>query len=514
MDHLALKEYAHATHSKILDNQSELNLKDKALPSMLSWCREQGSIVVLSNLDILCSNPLSRLVPNCKTIMVNQQLKPGKVFAATPSLINILLDNATEQNDISNLVGNHDPITPQQQRLTNLIKEALTLQATDIHIEMRSQVAKIRFRRHGELLPHAEWLPKLAEEICFVAFNHETDHINSPFNPLRPQHASMSMQLEQQTIRLRLTSLPAYGGYDVVMRLLTTRTDSVNPLDELGYDNKQVNLIKKAMHMPSGAILVAGPTGAGKTTTLASCMQLIGNDRKVYSIEDPIEKFVDSVTQIPVNGEYQERDFTNITLATLRMDPDVIAIGEVRDENTASVMCRAAVTGHLVLSTVHTNSAIDIIARLNDLGVSHSLLASPSLVICLICQRLVPLLCQSCAMPISNSEKHQRLLNRWKPYVQDMKLLKVRGSTCEHCHNQGISGRTVVAEVIWLDAKGREYIQKGEFLAWRHYLTNNGWKTYQQRLIEMAVKGLCDPLDIEKLIGGIPPETIHFHYDQ
>ena len=312
------------------------------------------------------------------------------------------------------------------------------LQATDIHIEVRKQLAKIRLRRHGELIPHAEWLAKLADEIISVAFNHETDHNNAHFNPLIPQNASMSLQVKQQKIRLRLTSLPAYQGYDMVMRLLTTSPDSVDQLDKLGYDRNQIALIKKAMHMPSGAILVAGPTGAGKTTTLASCMQMLGQDKKVYSVEDPIEKFVETATQVPVNTEYKDRDFANMTRATLRMDPDVIVIGEVRDEATASVMCHAAVTGHLVLSTVHTNSAIDIMTRLNDLGISTALLSSPSLVICLICQRLVPLLCQHCAVPLTESTAHQSLLDHWKQFFDKPEKLKARGKQCDHCHNQGV----------------------------------------------------------------------------
>lgn len=513
MDHSLLKHYANVTHSKILENQSDIDPKDKALPAMLAWCRGQKSIVVLNNHNILCSNPLSRQVSNCKAVMLNKRLIPGKVWAADQSLIHILLENAEEE--IKQSIVTIDRINAQQQRLRTLVKEALALKATDIHLEVRKNIAKIRLRRHGELIPHAEWLPKLAHEISAVAFSDENEPSDSTFNPKISQSASMTLQIEQQHVRLRSTSLPAYHGYDIVMRLLTNVIQSSDDIEQLGYDAGQIKLIKRAMNMPSGVIVVAGPTGAGKTTTLASCVKLIGEEKKVYSIEDPIENCVSSITQVPIDNK--ERTFASMTRTSLRMDPDVIVIGEVRDEDTANVMCRAAMTGHLVLSTVHTNSAIDIVTRLGDLGVSTSLLASPSLVICLICQRLVPLLCQHCATPITDSKTHDNLLNRWKQTFKNLKQLKVRGKgkNCHHCKNQGISSRTVIAEIIWLDAKGREYIQRGEFLAWRKHLLNNGWKSYQQRLLKMAQDGLCDPQDVEKLIGGIQPQDVsNFRYDE
>lgn len=496
-----LTAYAEVTGSKILESQSDLNPKDKAHPAMLAWCREHGDVVVLQSNDILCNAPLSRRVSNCKTIMRNKALAPGNVFAARHSLIRILLENAEIAADFVPVSNNH--ISIQQQRLRMLVKEAIELNATDIHLEVREKIAKIRLRRHGELLLHAEWLPKLAREICSVAFNSETDHAISHFNPLVPQNASMPITIEGEPIRLRLASLPAHQGYDVVMRLLTASRESVNTLDQLGYDDDQIRLIHKAMQMPAGAILVAGPTGAGKTTSLASAMQLIGSERKVYSVEDPVEKIVDSITQVPVNTEHYDRTFASMTRTTLRMDPDVIVIGEIRDEDTANVMCRAAITGHLVLSTIHTNSAIDIITRLNDLGISRSLLASYGLVVCLLCQRLVPLLCQHCAIPLTSSTQHQNGVPRWKKVFTQMDTLKARGRQCRHCHDQGIAGRTVVAEIIWLDNKGRECIQRGDFLAWKQHLRNNGWQTYQDRLIKMVADGLCDPLDAEKLIGEI-----------
>src|SRR6185312_6501192 len=171
--------------------------------------------------------------------------------------------------------------------------------------------------------------------------------------------------------------------------------------------------IQRAVNMPHGAVLIAGPTGSGKTTTLASCMNMIRPDRKIYTIEDPVEKLITNASQIPVNTEKEDRDFASMGRASLRMDPDVIALGELRDEDTARVLVRAAITGHLVFSTIHTHTATAIVTRLMDMGISPVLLSDPSVLVCLICQRLAPTLCKRCMAPITSSAAHQAYLARW-----------------------------------------------------------------------------------------------------
>lgn len=509
-----LEQYASVTNSKILERQSDLNPKDHAMPEMLAWCREQKTIVVLQSGNILSSNPSSRLIPNCKIVMFNQGLVPGDVHPTTSTLIHMLLENAEEPSLTD---GDHSlvSVSSQQQRLRMLIKEALDLEASDIHIEVREKIARIRFRKHGELFLHAEWLPKLGREIAAVAFNKETDHAMTHFNPTVPQSAAMPLKIEGREIRLRLASLPAHQGFDMTMRLLTAADDNIESLEVLGYLPHQISMIKKAINMPHGAVIMSGPTGSGKTTTLASCMQLVDQKRKVFTIEDPVEKTVPNITQIPVNTEHDDRDFANMARTVLRMDPDVIVLGEMRDEDTASVMVRAAITGHLVFSTVHTNTAPDIVTRLTNLGISRSLLASPHLLVCLICQRLAPLLCQQCRVPITHSTPHQKHLIRWrKMFGNHFSELNARGQNCDACHGLGIQGRIAVAEIIWVDEVGRQFIQQGDTLGWRNYLKTNGWTTYHDHLLELVKSGKCDPLDAEHLVGEISDqfEMQRFNY--
>jgi type II secretory ATPase GspE/PulE/Tfp pilus assembly ATPase PilB-like protein len=189
------------------------------------------------------------------------------------------------------------------------------------------------------------------------------------------------------------------------------------------------------------------------------------------------------------------------------MDPDVVVLGEMRDEETDSVMLRAAITGHLVFSTLHTNTAPDIITRLVDLGASRSLLASRNLLVCLLCQRLLPLLCENCALPITQdlitSDQYARWQARFADHFPKIKIRNPQG--CSICQGLGIRGRTVAAELIWADDEGRSFIQTGDLLGWQHYLADNGWRTYADRVLDKVIAGLCDPVDAEHLIGQIQP---------
>lgn len=507
-----LEKYALAANQKILTSQSDLDPKDRAMPEMLTWCRQQQGIVVLHNGLILTNDPASRKVQNCKAIMMSEGIRPGQVIAANSSLITMLLENAEEINTEENT--GIEIVSTQQQRLRLLVKEALGEDASDIHIEVRPDIAKIRFRRHGELYLHAEWLPKLGREIASVAFNKETDHAVTHFNPLTPQTASMPLRIDDRDVRLRLASLPAHGGFDVVMRILTTGDDKIQTLDELGYLPEQIALIKKAVEMPHGAVILSGPTGSGKTTTLASCLRLISSDRKVYTIEDPVEKVVDTITQVPVHSEQFDRSFASMGRSALRMDPQVIVLGEMRDEGTATVMTRAAITGHLVFSTLHTNSAPAIVTRLLDIGISPTLLGDPNLLTCLICQRLIPVLCDHCAIPATESTEHQKDLEHWRlVFGENVSNLRVRGKRCKRCKNLGIRGRTVVAEIIWIDGASRHFIQNADILGWEEYLKEQGWTNYASRALDLVRQGICDPTDAEKMIGAISPTFLSDSFD-
>ena len=507
-----LTHYAHITGTNVLTSTSDLDLKDTVLADLYAWCKAQGSIAILNSGLILSSDPTSRDIQNAKAALLNKGLRPLQVFAATQNLINLLLANSLGAEDAKD----HHDISNVQQYLRNLVDEAITKNASDIHIQVRKDKTTIRMRHHGALSIYAEWTQKLGREIAAVAFNKETDHATSHFNPLIPQDAAMPLSINGRDVRLRLASVPAHGGFDMVFRVLATGQETLPSLTDLGYTQKQAGLIQDALEYPSGAIIVAGPTGSGKTTTLATCMALIDSTRKIYSIEDPVEKIVEQVTQVPVNTEKTDRSFASMGRAALRMDPDVIILGEMRDEDTAKVMVRASITGHLVLTTVHTNSATGIVTRLIDLGLPPHLLSDTNVLRLLMFQRLIATLCSNCAITLEDSKKHAPFMRGWQSVFSEMHYMRAKGEGCSHCDNTGIFGRQVVAEVIWVDEKGREFIQQGDTLGWDHYLTSQGFEPYQTQALRLAASGMCDPFDVEKVTGKLTRITQNktFHYGE
>ena len=505
-----LEQYAAATKTKVVLSNSDIDSKDKVMDEMLAWCRDQKNIVVMRSGSILSSEPTSRTVQNCKSVMISKGIHPGQVYAATNALVGLILASGEDEEVTKKHKGETNAaFSEQQKHLRDLVMEAVKQSVSDIHIQVRATFTRIRMRQHGELRVFAEWSEKLGREIASVAFNKETDHATSHFNPLVPQDASMPLKIHGKDIRLRLASVPAHGGFDMVMRILATGENVSKSLGDLGYTEKQIALIEMAMELPFGAIIVAGPTGSGKTTTLASCMEMVEDTVKLYSIEDPVEKVVEAATQVPVNTEKADRSFAMMGRAALRMDPDVIILGEMRDEDTANVMVRASITGHLVLTTLHTNRATAIVTRLVDMGISPALLGDSSVLRLLVCQRLIAKVCQSCAVPLRDSEPHKPYMEAWESVLgkEILDKAKARGHGCEKCHHTTVGGRVVVAEVIWVDEEGRQYIQKCDTLNWEKYLKENGWQDFRDRAIDLIQQGICDPFDAEKVVGPINPAT-------
>lgn len=231
---------------------------------------------------------------------------------------------------------------------------------------------------------------------------------------------------------------------------------------------------------------------------------MLSTDRKIYTIEDPVEKVVEKATQVPVNEDQEDRTFASLGRASLRMDPDVIVLGEMRDRGTAEVMARASMTGHLVFSTLHTNTATGVIPRLVDMGISSALLSDTNLLICLVSQRLIPVLCEKCSIPITESSEHKPELERLREvFGDDLNPLRARGKFCHDCKGLGISGRTVIAEIVWIDEASRYFIQKNDTLGWEKYLKESGWQPITTHALNLVRQGICDPFDAEKIIGNL-----------
>ena len=259
-----------------------------------------------------------------------------------------------------------------------------------------------------------------------------------------PQDGRFSLKLSERAIDVRVSTLPAQYGERIVMRILE-KTSSLMNLSDLGMGTKPLVKFESALKQPNGIILVTGPTGSGKTTSLyAGLTYLNDGSRNILSVEDPVEYALDGIGQTQVNNQVG-MSFSAGLRAILRQDPDVVMVGEIRDPETAAIAVQASLTGHLVLSTVHTNSAIGAITRLRDMGVESFLLAST--VTAIIAQRLVRRLCENCKQPYLPTAS--QLAELELDTSASKTFFKAKG--CTECHNIGYTGRLGLYEIVVMD---------------------------------------------------------------
>ncbi len=328
-----------------------------------------------------------------------------------------------------------------------IIRQAIDERASDIHIEPFKDKIELRYRIDGELYQ----IPPPGK--------HLHQHIVSRVKILAkldiaerrlPQDGRISAKLENRTVDLRVSSLPTVWGEKIVMRILDKDAIRLD-LSILGFDAKQLVIIRKALQTPYGLFFVTGPTGSGKSTTLYSCLgEVMSPSKNIMTAEDPVEFRIDGVNQVHVRPDIGFT-FAEALRSFLRQDPDIIMVGEVRDLETAQICARAALTGHFVLSTLHTNDAPSAISRLLDIGVPSYLL-TPSLTM-IVAQRLGRKLCPSCK-------------EAYEPKPDELGEVKLatdliyRAKGCDKCSHTGYKGRLVVAEVLLVDDNMRRLIGK------------------------------------------------------
>lgn len=335
-------------------------------------------------------------------------------------------------------------------RLINgILTEAVKQNASDIHIETFDARMRIRFRvdgvLHEVLEPNRAMAPLLISRIKVMA---KLDIAEKRI----PQDGRISLKLAGREVDVRVSTLPSNSSERIVLRLLDKRQGRLD-LTTLGMAKTDLTRFLELLHRPHGIILVTGPTGSGKTTTLYSGLQCIQQgETNILTIEDPVEYDLEGVGQTQVNTK-SGMTFAKGLRAILRQDPDVVMVGEIRDLETAQIAIQASLTGHLVLSTLHTNTAIGAITRLKDMGVEPFLLASS--VIGLISQRLVRVLCNYCKKAESPDSKERQILGLSH---DDSHITINRPVGCPHCNGKGYSGRCGIYELIPVNKKLRDLI--------------------------------------------------------
>jgi type IV pilus assembly protein PilB len=333
-------------------------------------------------------------------------------------------------------------------RLTNsIINQAITTNASDIHIEPFETYVSVRYRVDGVLF-ESNRIP----ENLYSAVSTRIK-IMSGMNIAEkrvPQDGRIEMYINDKSYDFRVSSLPTVFGEKVVIRVLDRTTFNYSR-EKLGFTAGENKLMDKIIHMPYGIVLLTGPTGSGKTTTLYTFLNEVNTpDKNIVTVEDPVEYMLEGINQVQVNNK-AGLTFAAGLRSILRQDPDIIMIGEIRDEETAQIAVRAAITGHLVLSTLHTNDAPGAITRLVDMGIEPYLVADA--VVGVIAQRLVRRLCASCKTAYMSDENEMKLLNIDKPE----KLYKAEG--CPACHSTGYKGRTAIHEVMSVESEIRRIIE-------------------------------------------------------
>ncbi len=443
------------------------------------------------------------------TNMQRQYLKVVQSFFAFardtgfPKVSAELLESLYES--IEETASTEDESTQAQREFQDLLEEAYREGYSDIHLHCAPPDPIIRSRVNGDMRDVRLMTRARMTTMAASVYNSPMADIKEKqFDPNTFQSASLSTVLSNGLpLKIRWEHAPLYppqqGNFEVVLRLLTMgiEGDPMVSMMTLGFTQDQQQDIYEAAEEPVGGIVLAGVTGSGKTTTLKNLMMYIndvrGRRQKSYSVEDPVEYVLPDVAQIvvtsgvPIQDDRADSAYLRPLRSLLRMDPDVIMLGEVREREAADAIKKMMQTGHQCLTTVHTTSALGILDRLEDIGLSWRTLGSPKTMNALVYQRLAKKLCPHCSIPLREHLAHaaagdrvhrvrEDLLMAFGGAIEHLEGVRVQGPGCPRCKMSGSSGRTIVAEVIVPDEAMREMITRGDMTAARRY-----WRSWSDR---------------------------------
>ncbi|MEO0421369.1 MAG: type II secretion system ATPase GspE [Pseudomonadota bacterium] len=361
--------------------------------------------------------------------------------------LNLVADSLPEPSDLLE----SDDDAPIIKLINAVLTEAVKENASDIHIEPFENRLVVRFRVDGVMREVLQ--SKRAVATLVVSRIKVMARLDIAEKRL-PQDGRIGVRIAGRAVDVRVSTLPCGHGERVVMRLLDKQAGRLD-LPALGMETATMEYMDELIHKPHGIILVTGPTGSGKTTTLYASLTRINDDsRNIMTVEDPIEYYLDGIGQTQVNTKV-DMTFARGLRAILRQDPDVVMVGEIRDKETAEIAVQSSLTGHLVLSTLHTNTAVGAVTRLHDIGIEPFLLSSS--LIGVLAQRLVRVLCPECKEPYSPDPRERELLN----LSEDDPATIYRPVGCPACKHSGYTGRSGIYELLLVDEHMRTLIHNG-----------------------------------------------------
>lgn len=374
-----------------------------------------------------------------------------------------------------------DDDSPVVRLVNQMIQQAVQLRASDIHVDPGEASVAIRYRIDG-VLRTEKTVPKQMQGFITARLKIMA-RLNIAERRL-PQDGRMKMQADFKTVDIRVSSLPTIHGEKIVLRLLDLST-GVKAVDQLGFNTHNVSVFKEMIERPYGILLITGPTGSGKTTTLYSALNhLNGEDTNIITVEDPVEYQLEGINQVQVNPQIG-LTFAAGLRSILRQDPNVVMVGEIRDTETAEIAIRASLTGHLVLSTLHTNDSVSSITRFRDMGVESYLIASS--LIGVVAQRLVRRVCNDCKKAHEPTEQERFFL---KSRGMDIDVL-YRGSGCGSCGSTGYRGRVAIHEVLLINNEIRELItNSGSLSDLREAASKQGMIQLMDDGLDKVLKGI------------------------
>ncbi len=393
-------------------------------------------------------------------------------------------DIADMDEEILNEISN----APVVKLVNSIIRQAVKMRASDIHIEPFEKIIKVRFRIDGDL--QEIMTPTKATHSAIVTRIKIISKMDIAEKRL-PQDGRVEMRIEDQEIDLRISVLPTVYGEKIVMRLLD-RNSFLFTKQQLGFTEQNLKAFDRIIQSPNGIILVTGPTGSGKTTTLYAVLRELNQTNKnIITVEDPVEYQMYGVNQVQVNTK-AGLTFANGLRSILRQDPDIIMIGEIRDNETAQIAVRTAITGHLVLSTLHTNDTASSIVRLINMRVEPYLVSSS--VVGITAQRLVKKICENCKIGYIADELEKKVLQ-----VEDISEVTIyKGKGCNSCNNTGYKGRIAIHEILPITKEIRFLIDKGSSIdSIKEEAKKQNLVSLRENCIELVKEGITT---IEELL--------------
>jgi len=369
-----------------------------------------------------------------------------KYYDLQESMDQALIDMSPKEIENDTQITDED--SPIVRLVNQIIANGVAQRASDIHFDPQENDLRVRYRVDG-MLKSERSLPKYMQNVILARIK-IMGYLNITENRL-PQDGRIKLRVNMKDIDIRLSTLPTIYGEKVVMRILDL-SSALNSINKLDFNEKNLNAFSKMIQHPNGIVLLTGPTGSGKSSTLyAALNQLNEENVNIITVEDPVEYQLDGINQIQVREE------VGLTFATglrsiLRQDPDIVMIGEIRDLETAQIAVRASLTGHLVLSTLHTNSAIESVSRLKDMGVESFLLSSS--LVGIVAQRLVRKVCRDCGENKTPNEREIEIFAEHGIVIDKVR----KGKGCPACNQTGYRGRLAIHEVLVVDDFVRDII--------------------------------------------------------